>query len=56
MKKQVYKPLPTNLEELKARIKREMYELPESLVIMEKGAASVASENGKPFEGKAIRL
>ena len=32
LKEQVYKPLPFNLEELKARVKREMRELPESLV------------------------
>ena len=56
MKEQVYKPLPFNLEELKARVKREMRELPESLVrkavlSMKKRAARVVSENGGAFEG-----
>ena len=57
MKEQVYKPLPFNLAELKARVKREMRELPESLVrkpvcSMKKSAARVVSENGFFFRGK----
>jgi hypothetical protein len=57
----VYKPLPSNLEELNSRIKREMKELPQSFVryvvfSMKKRAAIVVSENGGAFEGKAIRL
>ena len=56
LKEHVYKPLPFNLEELKARVKREMRELPESLVrkavlSMKKRAARVLSENGGDFEG-----
>ena len=61
LKEKVYKPLPSNLEELKTRIKREVRNLPESLVrkavfSMKKRAARVVAEDGGAFEGKAIRL
>ena len=57
----MYKPLTSNFEELKARIKREMKEVSESLVrkavsSMKKRPASVVSGNGGAFDGKAIRL
>ena len=47
------------MEELKPRIKREVEELPESVVrkavfSMKKRLARVVSENGGNFEGKAI--
>ena len=59
----MYKPFTSNSnsEELKDMIKREIKELPESLVrkavfSMKKRAARVVSENGGAFEGKAITL
>ena len=57
----MYKPLTSKFEELKARIKKEMKELPESFVrkaifSMKKRAARVVSKNGGPVEGNATML
>ena len=57
----MYTHLPFDMEELKARIKREMKEMSDSLVrkavfSMEKRAATDVTVIGRGFEGKAIRL
>ena len=61
LKERVYKPLPSNLEDLKTRIKREMRDLPEELVkrsvySMKKRALKVVAEEGGAFEGKHMRI
>ena len=61
LKKKVYKPLPSTLEELKDKIKREVRALPEVLVrkavfSIKKRSVRVMAEEGKAFEGRQIRL
>ena len=45
LKEKVYKPLPTSLEELKSRIKREVRDLPESMVM--KAVYSMKKRSGR---------
>ena len=61
LKEKVYKPLPSNMMELKARIRRELRNLPDLLVSkavfsMKRRATRVMGESGGAFEGKVLRL
>ena len=61
LKERVYKPLPSNLEDLKTKIKRERRDLPEELVkrsvySMKKKALRVVAEEGGAFEGKHMMI
>ena len=61
LKERVYKPLPSNLEDLKTKIKRDMMDLPEELVkrsvySRKKRALKIVAEEGGAFEGKHMMI
>ena len=58
LKEAVYKPLPVNMEDLKATIKREFRAIPEVMVKkavygMKARAAKMVAFDGRAFEGKS---